>query len=71
MGMITFSLRMRSSNIMSRDTVSGSLASDVDISLSLLSAGGGGGGAIDLCRVIVLNFSNYFITFIFWKKQPC
>ena len=66
--MITFSLRMRSSNIMSRDTVSGSLASDVDISLGLLSAGGGG-GAMDLCRVIVLNLYNYFIFFIFWKKN--
>lgn len=53
--MVTFSFRMRSSNIMSKDTVSGSLASDVDISLGLLSAGGGG-GAMDLCRVIVINF---------------
>ena len=53
--MVTFSFRMRSSNIMSKDTVSGSLASDVDISLGRLSAGGGG-GAMDLCRVIVINF---------------
>ena len=68
MGMPTFSFRTRSSNIMSRDTVSGSLASDADISLGLLSAGGGG-GAIDLYRVMPIKFYNYLSLLYSGKKN--
>ena len=43
----TFSFLTFSSNIIKRDTVSGSSASAVDISRTLFSDDGGGGGAID------------------------
>ena len=55
---LTFSFLQRSSNIISKDTVSGSRASAGVMMRALLSAGGGG-GAMPLCRDMLSLTFNY------------
>ena len=55
---LTFSFLQRSSNIISKDTVSGSRASAGVMMRALLSAGGGG-GAMPLCRDMLPLTFNY------------
>ena len=57
---LTFSFLQRSSNIISKDTVSGSRASAGVMMRALLSAGGGG-GAMPLCRdMLPLTFNHNY-----------